>query len=112
MQQNIIFDGFPWGARSFFRLVFLSPLLVLFIHVAANAQDSTRFKWAVTSTRTAPGHYTLRFATDGKDGWQLYGPKADLGDGLQALHLELLDSSIRLSGPIRVEGKGSTIKIS
>lgn len=110
MQRKNISDGFPRGARSFFRSLLLSSLLVLAFQVTLVAQDSTRFKWSVTSTKTAPGHYTLRFETQGRDGWQLYGPKADLGDGLEALHLELLDSSIRIAGPLRVEGKGSTIR--
>jgi hypothetical protein len=86
--------------------------MALFLLPAASAQDSARFQWTIKSERTSPNHYTLHVQTAGKDGWQIYAPDADFGSDIKSLQLVFSDSSIRLTSPVRAEGKGRKIKSS
>jgi thiol:disulfide interchange protein len=81
---------------------------LLLISGAANAQDSTAFKWTVESRKTGDKEYELKFSTPGNNQWQLYGPNEIVSD-VQAIEIELGDSSITLVRPFKETGNGKTI---
>ena len=77
----------------------LLPVLFVMGIVTVNAQDTATYQWKVTSKKTAEREYEISFATDGKNGLQLYAPGQDLG-GVNAVDLSFPDSSITVVNPI------------
>ena len=69
-------------------LVFLLILFPFF----TSAQDSTLYKWEVSSKKIDKGVYELTFSTPGNDKWQLYGPNEVISDVPAA---ELVDMELR-----------------
>jgi cytochrome c biogenesis protein CcdA/thioredoxin-related protein len=81
----------------------LSSLLSLIVF----AQDSTTFKWEVSSKKIADGKYELQFNTPGAAGWQLYAPQ--FLSEIPTTELQFQDSSISVQKPFGESGKATTI---
>jgi thiol:disulfide interchange protein len=87
---------------------FLLALTLGFLLTPGFAQDSTAFKWTVTSKKISEKTYELTFSTSGNGAWQLYGPN-EIASEVPAVEIELGDSSISLVKPYRENGDGKTI---
>jgi thiol:disulfide interchange protein len=88
----------------------LRPFLFVLL-VASNCvygQDSTLYKWEVSSKKISPGVYELTFSTPANKQWQLYGPNEVISE-VPSTELELGDSSITISRPFKESGNGKTI---
>jgi cytochrome c biogenesis protein CcdA/thioredoxin-related protein len=75
---------------------------------AAYAQDSSAFKWTVTSKKLGDKVYELTFSTPGNNLWQLYGPNEVISE-VRAVEIELGDSSITIERPFKESGESKTI---
>lgn len=85
------------------RLIF--TLIVSLLSFAGLAQDSTIYKWNVTSKKTGEGTYELKFTTPGASGWQLYAPGQLVAGEVPTAELVFADSSIEVRKPFGFEGK-------
>jgi thiol:disulfide interchange protein len=83
------------------RLSFL--VAVLLNAFAVFSQDSTLYKWKVTSERKGDSKYELIFRTPGNANWQLYGANEIVAD-VPATFIEL-DSSVRIEKKAAESGK-------
>src|SRR5687768_8841808 len=87
---------------------FLLSLLSSFIIISGVAQDSTAYRWTVSSKKVSEKVYELTFSTPGNSQWQLYGPN-EVASDVKALELELGDSSITFNRPFAESGDSKTI---
>lgn len=87
---------------------FLLSVLSCFIIITGVAQDSTAYKWTVSSKKVSEKVYELTFSTPGNSNWQLYGPNEVVSD-VKAMELELGDSSITINHPFAESGESKTI---
>lgn len=87
---------------------FLLSVLSCFIIITGVAQDSTAYKWTVTSKKVSEKVYELTFSTPGNSNWQLYGPNEVMSE-VRAVELELGDSSITITRPFKETGDSKTI---
>lgn len=83
-------------------IFFLAPFIV-------SAQDSTAYKWEVTSKRIEPNVYEVTFTTTGNNKWQLYGANEVISD-VPAADLQIGDSSIVVQKPFKESGASKTIQ--
>ncbi|HEX6429784.1 MAG TPA: hypothetical protein VF008_18955 [Niastella sp.] len=90
---------------------FLRSLIVLFFinSTLVKAQDSTAYKWEVSSKKIQDKVYELTFTTSGNNNWQLYGANESISD-VPSVEIELSDSSIEVSKPFKETGDGKTFK--
>jgi thiol:disulfide interchange protein DsbD len=84
-------------------------LLFFFSFIAVTAQDSTFYKWEVSSSKLSPGVYEIQFRTQGNNQWQLYGPNEQISD-VPAVELEFEDSSIQIKKPFIETGEKRIIR--
>ncbi len=89
-------------------IVRLLLCVALFTPFLVNAQDSTLYKWQVTSKKIQNGIYELTFTTKGNDQWQLYGANEVISE-VPAVEVEFADSSIVIQHPFRENGTAKTI---
>jgi thiol:disulfide interchange protein len=87
---------------------FLLSVLSCFIIISGVAQDSTAYKWTVSSKKVSEKVYELTFSTPGNGQWQLYGPN-EVASDVRAMELELGDSSITINRPFAESGDSKTI---
>src|SRR5688500_10970341 len=88
---------------------FISCLVVVCLFsLPAFAQDSSLYKWEVSSSKTAEHVYELTFKTNGNKNWQLYGANEIISE-VPSTTLEL-DSSVGIEKDWRESGKSKTIK--
>jgi cytochrome c biogenesis protein CcdA/thioredoxin-related protein len=92
------------------RLIF--TFIVSLLSVVGIAQDSTIYKWTVTSKKIAEGSYELKFTTPGAAGWQLYAPGQMVAGEVPTVELLFADSSIEVQRPFGFEGNAVEAKIS
>ncbi len=83
-------------------------LLLLILPCFLFAQDSTIYKWQVSSKKIDEGKYELIFSTEGSSQWQLYGPNELISD-IPATELEF-DSSVTVQPPFVETGSVKTIQ--
>lgn len=86
-------------------LVFIVALLS--ISSVSVGQDSTVYKWEVTSKRLAEGVYELTFATEGNSKYLLYGPNEVISE-VPSTELQL-DSSVTFQRPFKETGNPKSI---
>src|SRR5690348_156000 len=86
----------------------LLSFLSCFLLISVMAQDSTAYKWTVSSKKAGEKRYELTFSTTGNAAWQLYGPNEIVSD-VPAVEIELGDSSISLAKPYKESGDSKTI---
>jgi cytochrome c biogenesis protein CcdA/thioredoxin-related protein len=92
-----------------YNRVIITTILVSFFLLPASttsAQDSTTFKWDVTSKKVDDSTYKITFSTNGNNNWQLYGPNEEVG-GVNAVELEF-DSTVRFVPPFAETGTSRT----
>jgi cytochrome c biogenesis protein CcdA/thioredoxin-related protein len=89
------------------KLIFTLTAACLFA-IMGFAQDSTLFKWTVSSKKLSENKYELRFQTAGAQGWQLYAPNEVISE-VPAAELLFADSSITVEKPFKSEGKSIDI---
>jgi cytochrome c biogenesis protein CcdA/thioredoxin-related protein len=89
------------------KLIFTLIAACLFAIVGL-AQDSTLYKWTVSSKKISDKTYELRFKTEGAPGWQLYAPQEVISE-VPAAELVFADSSITVQKPFKSEGKSINI---
>ncbi len=87
---------------------FLLSVLSCIIIISGVAQDSTAYKWTVSSKKVSEKVYELTFSTPGNGQWQLYGPN-EVASDVRAMELELGDSSITIDRPFAESGDSKTI---
>lgn len=92
------------------RLIF--TLIVSLFSLVGIAQDSTIYKWNVTSKKIGEGSYELKFTTPGATGWQLYAPGQMVAGEVPTAELIFADSSIEVQRPFGFEGNALDAKIS
>jgi hypothetical protein len=80
--------------RKTFPVRFFIAILAALLPLVSIGQDSTLYKWDVSSTRKSDSTYELVFKTPGNAEWQLYGANEMVAD-VAATYLEL-DSSVRV----------------
>jgi cytochrome c biogenesis protein CcdA/thioredoxin-related protein len=85
------------------RLI-LTIIACLFASMAGLAQDSTLYKWTVTSKKTGERSYELHFKTAGAPGWTLFGANEIVSD-VAASELVIADSSIEVQKTVKEEGR-------
>jgi thiol:disulfide interchange protein len=90
-----------------FPLLFL-PVLLIIISICAAAQDSSLYKWNVTSKKIDATTYQLTINTPGNSNWELYGPN-EIISGVNATEL-FFDSSVSFIAPFAESGESKTIK--
>ena len=88
--------------RSLIVLLFINSTLV-------KAQDSTAYKWEVSSKKIQDKVYELTFTTSGNKNWQLYGANELISD-VPSVEIELADSSIEVSKPFKETGDSKAFK--
>jgi cytochrome c biogenesis protein CcdA len=90
---------------------FLRSLIVLFFinSTLVKAQDSTAYKWEVSSKKIQDKVYELTFTTSGNNNWQLYGANESISD-VPSVEIELSDSSIQISKPFKETGDSKAFK--
>jgi cytochrome c biogenesis protein CcdA/thioredoxin-related protein len=90
---------------------FLRSLIVLFFinSTLVKAQDSTAYKWEVSSKKIQDKVYELTFTTSGSNNWQLYGANESISD-VPSVEIELSDSSIEISKPFKETGESKAFK--
>ncbi|MGB8193530.1 MAG: thioredoxin family protein [Chitinophagaceae bacterium] len=88
------------------RLIF--TFFISFFALLVTAQDSTLYKWEVTSKKISNGSYELRFTTQGAKGWQLYAPNEIISE-VAAAELLFTDSTIAVQKPYGEEGTATRI---
>lgn len=86
----------------------LSLTLLVLISSALVGQDSTAYRWSITSERTGEKTYQLIFKTAGNPDWELYGANQVISD-VPATVVEL-DSSVNVNLPFDESGNSKTIK--
>ncbi|WP_243751567.1 protein-disulfide reductase DsbD family protein [Niastella caeni] len=72
-------------------------------------QDSTAYKWEVSSKKIQDKVYELTFTTAGNNNWQLYGANESISD-VPSVEIELADSSIEINKPFKETGEGKAFK--
>lgn len=92
------------------RLIF--TFIVSLLSFVGIAQDSTIYKWSVTSKKIGEGSYELKFTTPGAAGWQLYAPGQMVAGEVPTAELIFADSSIEVQRPFGFEGNAVDAKIS
>src|SRR5215213_3875445 len=92
------------------RLIF--TLIVSLLSVVGIAQDSTIYKWSVTSKKIGESSYELKFTTPAAAGWQLYAPGQMVAGEVPTAELVFADSSIEVQRPFGFEGNAVDAKIS
>ncbi|MBO9573408.1 MAG: cytochrome C biogenesis protein, partial [Chitinophagaceae bacterium] len=80
---------------------------LLFVPFFLHAQDSTAYKWEVSSKKTGEGTYELTFSTPGNTKYQLYGPNEVISE-VPSTELEF-DSSVTYNKPFAETGNALTI---
>ena len=91
--------------KNLFRF---SPLLLLFfISFQAVAQDSTLYKWQVSSKKIDNKTYEVSFHTPGNSNWELYGANEVISE-VPSTTLEF-DSSITTDKPFKDSGSAKQI---
>ncbi|THU41016.1 DUF255 domain-containing protein [Niastella caeni] len=89
---------------------FLGSLLVLILmNSTVKGQDSTAYKWEVSSKKIQDKVYELTFTTAGNNNWQLYGANESISD-VPSVEIELADSSIEINKPFKETGEGKAFK--
>lgn len=88
----------------------LLSLLSCFLLVTGVAQDSTAYKWTVTSKKLDDKSYELVFSTPGNGKWQLYGPNEVISE-VPAVEIDLGDSSISIAKPYIENGESKSIAV-
>lgn len=89
------------------RLFILALFVQVFLFGTVCAQESTPYKWSVSSKKLTGESYELIFTTTGNSNWQLYGPNELISD-VPSVELEL-DSSIVYQQPFTEQGNAATI---
>jgi cytochrome c biogenesis protein CcdA len=84
-------------------------LLLFLTSFSLMAQDSSFYKWQVSSARVSPGTYEISFKTSGNTQWQLYGPNELISD-VPTSELEFGDSSIQVEKPFIEAGEKKRIQ--
>ena len=84
-------------------------LLSTTFYFSAQSQDSTAFKWTVSSKKIGDKKYLLQFHVVPLQGWQLYAPDQMISD-VPAAELLFADSSIKVSHPFQSSGAASEVK--
>lgn len=93
---------------SRFHYLFSFLFLSLFLFtLPAFSQDSTAYKWNVSSKKIDDKTYELSFSTEGNANWQLYGPNEVLSD-VPSTTLEF-DSSITADKNFKDSGQAKVI---
>lgn len=82
-------------------------IFALFFPLLINAQDSTAYKWDVTTKKTGEGVYELTFTTQGNEKYDLFGPNEIISD-VPATELEF-DSSVSYKKPFTESGTSKNI---
>ncbi|HEY0677576.1 MAG TPA: cytochrome c biogenesis protein CcdA, partial [Chitinophagaceae bacterium] len=88
------------------RLIFTLAAFLLFL--TGSAQDSTVYKWNVTSKKVSEGTFELTFKTDGAPGWQLYAPNQVISE-VPAAELLFADSGIVVTKPFTENGNVKSV---
>ena len=88
------------------RCFLLIGFLFSFLFVAA--QDTTLYKWTVTSQKVGEKQYELQFTTQGATGWQLYAPNQVLSE-VPTTELQFPDSSLQKTGYFKDTGAARTM---
>jgi cytochrome c biogenesis protein CcdA len=91
------------------KRVLLLTINLVFLLAIVSGQDTTLFKWQVTSQKISDNSYRLMFKTAGDPGWDLYGPNEILAD-VPAAEIAFTDSSIRTTKPFGENGSVVSIK--
>jgi len=84
-------------------------LVSITFYFSAQSQDSTAFKWTVSSKKIGDKKYLLQFHVVPLQGWQLYAPDQMISD-VPAAELLFADSSIKVSHPFQSSGAASEVK--
>jgi thiol:disulfide interchange protein len=94
----------------FMKLIRLISFLafIITIHSFANAQDSSAFKWNVSSKKIADDKYEVSFKTTATKGWQLYSPNQKISD-VPSAQLLFSDSSIIVENIYKENGVNKSI---
>ncbi len=87
---------------------YLGALLLFLVTAQAIAQDSSTFKWKVSSKKIDQGLYELSFTTPGSNGWQLYDPNIKISD-VPTSELSFSDSTIQLQPEFTANGETKKI---
>ncbi len=87
--------------------IFLSSF-IFFYFTSANAQDSTGFKWEVSSKKINNNTYGLYFKTKAENAWQLYGPNQDIS-GVPSVDVVFADTTIKAEKDYKASGNSITI---
>lgn len=87
-------------------LTFIAAFLCISLPLLA--QDSTAYKWEVSSKKAGDGIYELTFTTQGNSNFDLYGPNEIISD-VPSTELEF-DSSVTFERPFKETGTSATIK--
>ncbi len=90
------------------RLISFLFIVPLSIITAVQAQDSSVFKWNISSAKVTAGEYTVSFKTTATDGWQLYSPNQKISD-VPSAELIFADSSIAAADIYKEAGVVKTI---
>ena len=85
----------------------LIPLFVVFLTTGLKAQDSSAFKWTISSKKISDKQYEIVFSTPGNSNWQLYAPNQMLAD-VPTTEVQFPDSSIRVEKIIKDSGNVTT----
>ncbi|HEY0057571.1 MAG TPA: cytochrome c biogenesis protein CcdA [Flavisolibacter sp.] len=85
-----------------------SLFLLTFLSVQCFAQDSSAYKWQISSKRITPTEYELILSTPGTS-WQLYAPGQVVG-GVALSELSFADSSVEHNEAFTDSGKVTTIR--
>jgi thiol:disulfide interchange protein DsbD len=85
---------------------FITYMLMAAWAVTSHAQETKQqITWKAVAQKMGEKSYRLIFTTDNQEGWDIYSPDIRFED-IPASTLELSDSSLRLTGGLRVEGQG------
>jgi len=105
---SVAFSDIYWHHMRLIQSFFLFLLSTTF-YFSAQSQDSTAFKWTVSSKKIGDQKYQLQFHVVPQGGWQLYAPDQMISD-VPAAELLFADSSIKVSHPFQSSGAASEVK--
>jgi len=105
---SVAFSDIYWHHMRLIQSFFLFLLSITFYY-SAQSQDSTAFKWTVSSKKIGDKKYQLQFHVVPQQGWQLYAPDQMISD-VPAAELLFADSSIKVSHPFQSSGAASEVK--
>jgi thiol:disulfide interchange protein len=96
---SFFYNGFLYGSVYFFKMRVVTLFIIsCFVISSLSAQDSSFYKWQVTSKKIKEHQYELNFSTGSRPVWQVYAPDQTVGD-VPTVTLSFNDSSINSSSP-------------